>query len=106
MGLLSRDFDLCLACKLAFPIDPFNLPKNHIRLCSLLARRLIFGPPLAQNRYHTIRLLLALPLQYNRELVLDRGASATNVLQALFELVVIVNFMIDSSSSGASDMLG
>lgn len=67
----SHGFHLGLPSEHPLSINKFYLPENHVGLLSLFPRRLVLCCPFAEDCDHTVRLFSILPLENDREFVLD-----------------------------------
>jgi hypothetical protein len=105
LDFFSHSLHLRLTCKLPLPINPLNLPENHVGLLSLLAGCLVFDPPFAEYGHDAIRLFRVLPRENYGERVLNRRGSTAGVLKAWLELVVGVDIVVDSGTVVRSHVL-
>lgn len=103
--MFSCNLHLRLTRKLPLPINPLNLPENHVGLFGLLARCFVLNRPFAKNRHHAARVLRVLPLENYGERVLNRRTRTTGVLKAWLELVVSVDIVVNSGNAVRSDVL-
>lgn len=104
VDLFSHRLHLSLPRKLPLATNPLHLPENNIGLLGLLARCLVLGRPFTTNRHNTLWFLQVLPFEYHRKFVLNRYTRAAGILETCFELVVIVDVVVNSGDMTRSDV--